>query len=141
MRMNLTNPHNLAASVTPDHVLETNLITIYYYNDIVIAEAQEGVTLSYETAFSILVKGLQYTFTKPFVYVSNRINSYSVNPNDYIYLEKIPTLKGIAIIASSELSKKNAELELKFFNKPMVIFNTVPEGFQWGKELLHSHKA
>ena len=87
--MKLSNPHNLATSVTLNHVLETDLVTVYYYDGIVVVEAHEGVTLSYKTAFSILVKGLRYTCMNPFVYISNRINSYSLNPNDYVYLEKI----------------------------------------------------
>ena len=135
--MKLTNPHNLTASVTLKHVMETDIVTVYYYDDIVIVEAQEGVTLSYQTAFSILVKGLKYTCMNPFVYISNRINSYSLNPNDYIYLEKIPTLKGIGIIAPTEIGRQNAEMELNFFNKPMEIFNSVSDAYHWGKNLLH----
>ncbi|MCW5520427.1 hypothetical protein J1N09_11285 [Aureitalea sp. L0-47] len=139
--MNLTNPHNLAASAPLNHVLETDLITVYYYDNIVVAEAREGVTLSYKTGFSILVKGLRHINMKSFVYISNRINSYALNPNDYVYLEKIPTLKGIGIVAPTEIGKNNAELELKFFNKPMEIFDSVPDAFHWGKEILHSQKG
>ena len=82
--------------------------------------------------------GLKYVGSRPFVYIANRVNSYSVNPNDYVYLEKVPTLKGIAIVTPTELGKKNAELELNFFRKPMEIFDNVSEAYLWGKQLLHS---
>lgn len=138
MQMKLTNPHKLAADAELEHVLKTDLVTVYFYNDIVVVEAKEGVTLSYKTAFSILVSGLKYVGNRPFIYIANRINSYSVNPNDYIYLEKVPTLKGIAIVSPSELGKKNAELELNFFRKPMAIFDTVSEAYHWGKQILQN---
>lgn len=138
--MNLTNPHNLTSPVALNHVLETELVTAYFYSNIVVVEAHEGVTLSYKTAFSLLVKGLQFTLSKPFVYISNRVNSYSLNPNDYIYLEKIPTLKGIAIVAPTELGKQNAELELNFFKKPMEIFDETNDAFEWAKMIVESSR-
>ncbi|AVI51767.1 hypothetical protein C5O00_11555 [Pukyongia salina] len=136
--MEMADPHKLTVEAELEHVLKTDLVTVYFYTDIVIVEAKEGVTLSYKTAFSILVMGLKYVGSRPFVYIANRVNSYSVNPNDYVYLEKVPTLKGIAIVTPTELGKKNAELELNFFRKPMEIFDNVSEAYLWGKQLLHS---
>jgi len=136
--MEMADPHKLTVEAELEHVLRTDLVTVYFYTDIVIVEAKEGVTLSYKTAFSILVMGLKYVGSRPFVYIANRVNSYSVNPNDYVYLEKVPTLKGIAIVTPTELGKKNAELELNFFRKPMEIFDNVSEAYLWGKQLLHS---
>ena len=136
--MEMADPHKLTVEAELEHVLKTDLVTVYFYTDRVIVEAKEGVTLSYKTAFSILVMGLKYVGSRPFVYIANRVNSYSVNPNDYVYLEKVPTLKGIAIVTPTELGKKNAELELNFFRKPMEIFDNVSEAYLWGKQLLHS---
>lgn len=136
--MEMADPHKLTVRAELEHVLKTDLVTVYFYKDIVIVEAKEGVTLSYKTAFSILVMGLKYVGSRPFVYVANRVNSYSVNPNDYVYLEKVPTLKGIAIVTPTELGRKNAELELNFFRKPMEIFDNVSDAYLWGKQLLHS---
>ncbi|KAA3623717.1 MAG: hypothetical protein DWP94_05435 [Flavobacterium sp.] len=138
MQMEMADPHKLTVRAELEHVLKTDLVTVYFYKDIVIVEAKEGVTLSYKTAFSILVMGLKYVGSRPFVYVANRVNSYSVNPNDYVYLEKVPTLKGIAIVTPTELGRKNAELELNFFRKPMEIFDNVSDAYLWGKQLLHS---
>jgi hypothetical protein len=139
--MELTNPHNLSGSTALKHVLKTDIVTIYFYEGIVVVEAEEGVTLSYKTGFSILVSGLKYLGNRPFVYITNRVNSYSVNPNDYIYLEKIPTLKGLGIVTPNEIGMQNAELELNFFKKPMEIFSSLSEAYQWGMEVLHSHNS
>jgi hypothetical protein len=136
--MEFTNPHNLSTSAELKHVLKTEIVTIYFYEDIVVVEAEEGVTLSYKTGFSILVSGLKYIGNRPFIYITNRVNSYSVNPHDYVYLEKIPTLKGLAIVAPHEIRKQNAQLEIKFFKKPIAICESVSEAYAWGKEILNS---
>ena len=134
--MKPTNPHLLALDVEPHHVLRHKLVNIHFFENFVVVEAEEGVTLSYQTAFSILMKAIQYCSAKPFFYISNRKNSYSVNPNDYKYLEQIPNLAGIAIVSPSELGKSNAELELNFFKKPMEIFGHIQDAYNWGNSLL-----
>ena len=134
--MNAKNPHHLPDGISPDHILESTVGKIYFCDNIVIVEAKEGITLSYKNGFPVLVFGLQYLGTKPFVYISNRIHSYSVNPNDYKYLEKVPTLMGLAIVTPTELGNKNAEMELNFFDKPMTIFSNIDEAFGWAEDLL-----
>ncbi|MCW9038648.1 hypothetical protein [Altibacter sp.] len=134
--MNATSPHNFPASVSLRHVLETDLGMVFFYDNIVVVEAYEGVTISYITGFSILVKGLQKLGTRPWVYIANRINSYSVNPNDYKYLEKIPTLKGLVIITPDEIGKKNAALEANFFNKPFTVVDDLASAYKCAQSFL-----
>ncbi len=134
--MKVKSPHDFPDSATLYNVLETKIGTVYFYKNVVIVEAYEGVTLSYQTAFSILVKGLQNLRAKQWIYIANRINSYSVNPNDYKYLEKIPTLKGIAIVTPNEIGKKNAALEANFFNKPFAVVDDIPSAYNWAKTIL-----
>ncbi|WP_339831837.1 hypothetical protein [uncultured Altibacter sp.] len=137
--MNATSPHNFPASVPLRHVMETELGMVYFYDNIVVVEAYEGVTVSYSTGFSILIKGLQKLGTRPWVYIANRINSYSVNPNDYKYLEKIPTLQGLVIITPDELGKKNAALEANFFNKPFTVVDDLASAYNFAQGLLNGN--
>ncbi|PKA84396.1 hypothetical protein ATE92_2584 [Ulvibacter sp. MAR_2010_11] len=134
--MNPHNPHLFPEPLALQKVMETEIGNIYFYDNLVVVEAHEGVTLSYATGFSILVKGLQYLGAKSWIYIANRINSYSVNPNDYKYLEKIPTLKGIAIVTPSEIGKKNAALEANFYNKNFTVVDDLPTAYYWAREIL-----
>lgn len=102
--------------------MKTDLADIYFYENVVVVEALEGVTISYKTGFEILARGLRIFGRKPFVYIANRINSYSVNPNDFKYLVSSPTLKGIAIASQLESGRKNAALEKAFSKKATGIF-------------------
>ncbi|RFN57934.1 hypothetical protein [Marixanthomonas ophiurae] len=130
--------HSLPSSAVLKSIFNSEIGTIYFYGNIAIVEANEGVTLSYKNAFPVLVKGLNYLKVSSWVYISNRIHSYSLNPHDYKYLEKIPTLKGISIVYGSEIGKKNAAMESIFFNKPHTSFSTLTEAYNWSKELLDS---
>jgi len=138
--MKPNKPHNFPDEETLNHILKTDIANIYFYEHIVVVEAHEGVTLSYKTSFEILTKGLKYIGRKPFIYIANRINSYSVNPNDFKYLVNIPTLKGIAIASKKESGRKNAELEKAFSKKPMEIFESIEDAYQWGMNLLSEHE-
>ena len=130
-------PHKFSESITLQKIFEMDIGKAYFYDNIVVVEAKEGVTLSYKTGFSFLVKGLQYVGGKPWVYIANRINSYSVNPNDYKYLEKIPTLMGIAIVTPTEIGKKNAGLEANFYKKNFIVLDDLSSAYDWAKELLN----
>lgn len=135
---NSTSPHFSDGSV-PLHVYDSALGTIYFYQHIVVGEFNEGVNISYQNAFNILLKSLKYIGSRPIVYISNRVNSYSVQPNDYKYLEKVPNIKGIAIVSSDTMGTSSAMLESKFVTKNFALFSTVQEAKEWGMEILAPH--
>ncbi len=130
------SPHNLPNDFQLKKTLETDIGTIYFYGNVVVFEANEGVILSYKTGFSILLKGLTIIGSKPFVYISNRTNSYSIKPIDYKYMNKVPTLKCFGIVTYSEVGHSNAELESKFCKKPFGVFDNLTEAVIWGKGFL-----
>lgn len=116
--------------------VENELGKVHIYKNIIVMEANPGVTISYETGFSILLNWTKTIGQKPWVYIANRLNSYSVNPTDYKYLEKVSTLKGIGIVAHDTLGRSNAELEATFFKKPFKVFNSMERALDWSASLL-----
>jgi len=131
------NPHSLPDNTTLSDVIENEYATVYFYGNITVVEVNEGVTISFKTGISLLLKSLTLLGTKPFIIISNRINSYSVNPTDYKYLERVPSLRGIAIVYHTESSKKAATLEAAFFNKPFELFDNIIDAYTWGEKLLN----
>lgn len=134
--MEKISPHKLPAEFRLKKTLETDVGMVYFYDNIVIFEANEGVIMSYKTGFSILLNGLNYLGTKPWVYVSNRVHSYSIKPMDYKYLNNVPTLRAVGVVNYSELGHSNAELEAKFCKKPFQMFDNLTDAFIWGKGYL-----
>ncbi|MRT16016.1 hypothetical protein F3C99_03495 [Vitellibacter sp. q18] len=134
--MEKISPHRLPSEFQLKEILETPIGLVYFYGNIVVFEANEGVTLSYKSGFSILLKGLTIVGTKPVAYISNRIHSYSIKPIDYKYLNKVPTLKCVGIVTYTDLGHSNAQLESKFCKKPFGIFGDLSEAVLWGKGYL-----
>jgi hypothetical protein len=129
-------PHSLPADFQLKKTLDTDIGMIYFYENIVIFEAKEGIIMSYKTGFSILLKGLNYLGSKRWVLISNRVHSYSIKPMDYKYLNKVPTLSAVVVVNYSELGHSNAELEAKFCKKPFHVFDNLTEAVIWGKGYL-----
>ncbi|WP_203296333.1 hypothetical protein [Luteirhabdus pelagi] len=135
--MNLHNErYPIPASLKLTEKVISEIGTIYFYDRIVVVEINEGITLSYKNGFSLLLKGLQYLGTKPWVYVSHRVSSYSVKPTDYKYLNKIPNLKGICLAVHTDTQAQNAKLEEAFVEKPFLVANSLHDAIVWAEEIL-----
>ncbi|MDP2686392.1 MAG: hypothetical protein Q8O62_04165 [Aequorivita sp.] len=134
--MQKISPHNLPPDFQLKKTLETEIGMIYFYDNIVIVEANEGIVFSYKNGFSVLLKTLNILGTKPWVYISNRVQSYSVKPIDYKYLNKVPSLKAMAIVVYSDIAQNNTALESKFCKKPFGVFQNVSDAVIWGKGFL-----
>lgn len=131
--MESNSHHNLPPEYQLKKTLTANIGVVYFYDHVVIFEAYEGVTVSYKTGFSLLLKGLNYLGTRPWVYVTNRIHSYSLKPVDYKYLNNVTTLKAMAVVNRNEVAMLNAELESKFCKKPFKVFDNLLEAVIWAK--------
>ncbi|MDN3724044.1 hypothetical protein QRD02_06590 [Aequorivita sp. SDUM287046] len=134
--MELISPHNLPSDFQLDKVWETQIGLVYFFNDLVVFEAHEGVIVSYKTAFSVLEEGINYLGEKNWSFVSNRVNSYSIKPMDYKYLHNISSLKSVAVVYYNEIAKSNAIMESKFCKKPFKVFDNLLEAAVWGKGFL-----
>jgi hypothetical protein len=118
-------------------VLETELGDIYIYDSIIMMEGKENVTMSFRTGIFILLKLINLVKTRPVVYISHRINSYAVDPNDYKYLEMIPNLKGIALVSYSDHGHEAAKFEKRFFKKPFKNFRCLSDAQEWAQNVLN----
>jgi len=137
--MKTSPPHHFANGVAPNHVHVSDIGTIYFYQHCVVGEFNEGVNVSYATGFTLLLTCLKHIGTKPVYLISNRINSYSVQPNDYKYLTKVPNLKGIAVVTKDPVGAANARLEAEFFKKSFEVFNDIDQAKAWGDKLIASY--
>ena len=130
------SPHNLPPEFQLTKIMEMELGKYFFYGNIVIVEVNEGINLSYKTDLSILLIILNITKGKPWVYISNRINSYSIQPLDFKYLNKVPTLMALGVVNYTEVGHLNSQLEAKFCKKPFQVFDNLPEAVIWGNGYL-----
>lgn len=134
--MKQISPHNLPPEFLLTKVIEMEIGNYFFYENIVIVEAKEGILLSYKKDLSVVLLILNITKGKPWVYISNRINSYSIQPLDYKYLNKVPSLTALGVVNYTEAGYLNSELEAKFCKKPFGMFHNLTEAVIWGKGYL-----
>jgi len=112
--------------------------TISFYKNYMIVEAKEGIAFSYENATELLeLCKAYYSNTTPFVYISNRVNSYSFNPTSHFKTAPMfPNLKGYAVVVYDAMSYDIAKMEQTFLNAPVQIFQGLEEAIAWVAELI-----
>ncbi|MEW7280035.1 hypothetical protein ABW636_15685 [Aquimarina sp. 2201CG1-2-11] len=117
---------------------EIDIGVVYFYKNYVITEINEGVVLNFEKAAKLLQLGIEYYGTKvPFIYISNRINSYSFEPTSHFKsTEMFPNLKGFGVVIYDQLNSDVAKIEQTFINKPTNIFYSLEEAIAWAEELI-----
>ena len=101
------------------------------YDDFMLAQLNEGITLNIDTVGEILIIGRKHFPKKPFGYITIRKNSYAVDPTMYLKIFEIENLKAIAIVSEKIMDTHNIKIEKHFFNKPMNIFKSLPEAIIW----------
>ncbi len=106
------------------------------YDDYTLAVMNEGITVSPEHN-DVFLKVVEKHFqNKAFVYISNRINSYSVNPAIYLETAKIKNLVGFAVVSKDPKQKMQTKVEKTFFGKEFRQFDTIEEALQWKEEIM-----
>lgn len=113
--------------------------TVTIDEDLVIATMNEGITIVSEHNNELERIANKYFKDKPFVYISNRTNSYSIDPSTYLRTSHIDNLIGFAVVSETQIVLSNTQLEKLFMDKPFQAFTTIEKAKQWAKELLVQH--
>lgn len=118
-------------------ILDFCEVTIF--PDYIYVVMNEGITVVPEYNDILLKLTDTYFIEKDFVYITHRINSYSVNPTIYLKTARIENLKGFAVVATdSEKEVINTKVEKLFFDKPFALFDHLDDAIHWKNTLLNS---
>ena len=119
-------------------IITLNFCTLKMRDHIAIAEVNDGIHIDEYLSTIITDACLHYYDGKPFVYLSHRKHSYSVDVTKYTYINDIKNLKGFGVISTS-LSARNAEIENLFISLPFEIFDTLDEAIKWANKILKNN--
>jgi len=117
-------------------IIDIGFCTLKFYKNYMITTINEGVHVDKEQNEALIKIAENYYSNQPFVYISHRVNSYSVNPNVYPRTSKTKNLAGLAVVTHDFKAKRNAQIEKLFLHKPFEIFATLTEAFNWADELI-----
>ncbi|MBR9914419.1 MAG: hypothetical protein GYB32_06260 [Algicola sp.] len=110
---------------------------IHMYDSYMIVTMNTGVhvTASHNEILTQIAD--TYFNKKPFVYITHRINSYSVDPAVYNETSKISNLVGFCVVSKNYMAKSTAKIEKLFLNKPFEIFDELSDAIEWAKSVVH----
>ena len=109
-----------------------------FYNGYVIVTMNEGATVTldvHKTNEKILLEHFKDT---PFVYIANRVHSYSVDVLVYREVSKLKNLLGEAVVAPNVYARSTIDLEKKFMDKPFERFTSLENAIIWAQRLLEN---
>jgi len=118
------------------HDLEVG--SFYFYSNYMVAEIKEGIAFDYENATEMLHLAKEYFNNKtPFVYITNRVNSYSFNPTAHFKTAAMfPNLRGYATVTYDTINHEIAQMEETFMNRPVGNFKILEDAVTWAEELI-----
>ena len=109
---------------------------VHIYENYMIVTVNTGTNMT--VYHNNILKDLadNYFRNKPFVYITHRVNSYSVDPSVYKETSKINNLVGFCVVSKNFMAKRTAEIEKLFLNRPFEIFDTLTEAITWAESLI-----
>ena len=117
----------------------------FLFETFVVGEVHKDVVYTWENHGKIVVEELTNLYDqngKDLVYITNRINPYSVVPSDWLNFYKFQyMLKGYAIVSYNPKGILNTMLEKLFMRNKLKSFKDLGEAITWAKNLTKSKEA
>jgi len=120
----------------PLHILSYDFGDFYLYDTFIVGEIKEDVIISWEAQGKFLVDELHSIYqdkSKELIYISHRINNYSVVPSDWLKFKEYDIkFKGYCIVNYTKRGFFNSMLE-KVFVPKLQTFSSLKEALVWAK--------
>ena len=107
---------------------------VFIYEFYLLVQVKEGYAVEINDIDFLHALIDKYFKDRKFIYISNRVNSYSVNPLIYPKVAAIENLVGMAVVADTDIKIKTAIFEKSFSSKPFQICSTLDEAIIWSSK-------
>ena len=107
---------------------------LYFFENIAVMQINEGEHASLKSSQYFLKKIYDFyeTKNKPYGYISNRVNKYSVEVLDYQkHTDLLPNLSIYGIVAYSQFDSMNIDIEKQFCKMPVSSFNDLDKAYKY----------
>lgn len=129
--------YNLPTTNKPLKTYTLKVGKIFLYENYVLTEFNEGVDLNFESFNDVAEIILISYRDKPFGFIANRTNAYSIKLKDVFACNKAyKNLKAYAIITHHGLTEDIIKIENHFFNFNRKIFRDFESAKYWVEETL-----
>lgn len=127
------------AVVVREYCLDIGYVQVF--EDYMVANFDEGSTVTLERAYQIIGISEIHFRDRNFGYISDRKNSYAVDPTIYNYLRGLDNLRAFAIVSKKEIDMHNFKIEKLFYKKSMEFFIEYDNALAWVKKRLKYKNA
>lgn len=120
---------NLSNQVLESHTVKSG--KLYFLKNIVVAEFNEGVHIDFNSSQEYIGLILDfYGDERPFGYICNRINDFSISPLDYPKFNRaLNNLSIYGIVFNNRFDRINFNIEKRFCDKPYKGYNDLYTAF------------
>ncbi|MDX1751846.1 MAG: hypothetical protein R3259_01555 [Salinimicrobium sediminis] len=112
--------------------------TFYFYENYVVSEPHEGIVIGDSEIDQIREICATHYSIKKFVYISHRINNFSVNPMVYKKLGEMKNMVGFGVVSQKVSSLNMAAFEKNFSKAPFEMFLDLEKAKGWIQKILTS---
>tara|TARA_B100000795_G_C22777476_1_gene430692 strand:+ start:1380 stop:1748 length:369 start_codon:yes stop_codon:yes gene_type:complete len=116
--------------------LKYDFCEIEIYDNYLVSVMFEGINLTPDKNAILLNIATKYFKNTNFGYITNRLQSYSVDPSIYIETSKIENLVSFAIVSSKKINISNTEIEKLFYKKPFKHFTSLKDAIEWTNNII-----
>ncbi len=120
----------------PLKILELEFTILEFHTDFVLSKPREGQVMEGKQVADLVEVCSDFYDSRPFVYLSYRINNYNVNPTVYLNLDEVKNLAGIGVVSKIPSSLNMANFEKNFCKLPYEIFMELKPAKEWAKRLV-----
>lgn len=116
---------------------------VYIFKNFVITQINHGkhVTINSSKELIDYISSI-YGNKKPFVYLSNRINKYSIELLDYPkHSNLFPNIIAYGVVGYSAFNKLNVNMENKFSIKPVFDFSSIEEAVNYSNNIVNKYSV
>jgi hypothetical protein len=113
------------------YILSTGIF--YFFDDFIVSEMNEGVHFNWEAAQDIIELALNhYGSGSKISYISNRVNSYSIEAQDWLkFFKSRHSLRAFAVVTYSKSGLINVMMEKIFFKSKIKTFENLYDAADW----------
>nr|WP_321223159.1 hypothetical protein [uncultured Psychroserpens sp.] len=116
--------------------LTLDFCDVHIYENYMVVTIKTGVNITITHNKVLTNIANTYFSNKQFVYITHRVNSYSVDPAVYKEVAKVKNLSGFCVVSQNYMAKSTAQIEKLFLDKPFEIFDMLPEAITWANSIL-----
>lgn len=122
--------------------LEMPFGNFYFFKTFIISEISEGMHFDWEMIQEVMVHVVEfYGQEAKLGYISNRVNSYSINPQAWNKVQKKYNIIVVgAIVAYNKMNFLNASLEKNIANTSIKRCFSLEEAFEWVSNIRELNK-